>query len=148
MGINKATVTYWKKRGGSPSPEVLQKVAQYFNPSADALLELPSQPLVTEDALSHLEGRSPRKVLNQWTFQARMYNAARYVCTQPDMQVIQLVSFGCGTDAITTDEMRDILEQGGKLYTQLKIDDINNLGAVKIRIRSLMAAIEARKAQQ
>ena len=104
--------------------------------------------LVTEDALSHLEGRSPRKVLNQWTFQARMYNAARYVCTQPDMQVIQLVSFGCGTDAITTDEMRDILEQGGKLYTQLKIDDINNLGAVKIRIRSLMAAIEARKAQQ
>lgn len=51
MGINKATVTYWKKRGGSPSPEVLQKVAQYFNTSADALLELPSQPLVTEDAL-------------------------------------------------------------------------------------------------
>ena len=63
------------------------------------------------------------------------------------MQVIQLVSFGCGTDAITTDEMRDILEEGGKLYTQLKIDDINNLGAVKIRIRSLMAAIDAREEQ-
>jgi len=101
--------------------------------------------LVTEDALSHLEGYAPRKVLNQWTFQSRMYNAARYVCTQPDMQVVQLVSFGCGSDAVTTDEMRDILEQGGKLYTQLKIDDISNLGAVKIRIRSLMAAIEARK---
>ena len=101
--------------------------------------------LVTEDALSDLEGYAPRTVLNQWTFQSRMYNAARYVCTQPDMQVVQLVSFGCGTDAVTTDEMRSILEEGGKLYTQLKIDDISNLGAVKIRIRSLMAAIEARK---
>jgi predicted nucleotide-binding protein (sugar kinase/HSP70/actin superfamily) len=100
--------------------------------------------LVTEDALSYLEGYAPRRVLNQWTFQSRMYNAARYVCTQPDMQVVQLVSFGCGTDAITTDEMRSILEEGGKLYTQLKIDDISNLGAVKIRIRSLIAAIEAR----
>ena len=90
-------------------------------------------------------GLRPRKVLNQWTFQSRMYNAARYVCTQPDMQVVQLVSFGCGTDAITTDEMRSILEDGDKLYTQLKIDDISNLGAVKIRIRSLMAAIDARK---
>ena len=101
--------------------------------------------LVTEDALSYLEGYAPRKVLNQWTFQSRMYNAARYVCTQPDMQVVQLVSFGCGTDAITTDELRAILEDGGKLYTQLKIDDVSNLGAVKIRIRSLMAAMEARK---
>ena len=100
--------------------------------------------LITEDALSYLEGYESRKVLNQWTFQSRMYNAARYVCTQPDMQLIQLVSFGCGTDAITADEVRFILEQGGKLYTQLKIDDINNLGAVKIRIRSLMAAMEAR----
>ena len=59
--------------------------------------------------------------------------------------VVQLVSFGCGTDAITTDELRSILEKGGKLYTQLKIDDITNLGAVKIRIRSLMAAMDARK---
>jgi predicted nucleotide-binding protein (sugar kinase/HSP70/actin superfamily) len=77
-----------------------------------------------------------------------MYNAARYVCTQPDMQIIQLVNFGCGTDAITTDELRDIVEEGGKLYTQLKIDDISNLGAVKIRIRSLMAAMEARSAAE
>ncbi len=77
-----------------------------------------------------------------------MYNAARYVCTQPDMQLIQLVSFGCGTDAITADEVRAILEDGGKLYTQLKIDDINNLGAVKIRIRSLMAALDARNVQK
>ena len=101
--------------------------------------------LVTEDAVAWMEEKQPRQVLNQWTYHARMYNAANYVCTQPDMELIQLVSFGCGLDAITGDEMRSILERGGKLYTQLKIDDINNLGAVKIRIRSLMAAIQARK---
>ncbi len=100
--------------------------------------------IVSEDAVAYHEGYAPRKVLNQWTFQSRMYNAARYVCEQPDMELIQLVSFGCGTDAITGDEVRSILEGGGKLYTQLKIDDISNLGAVKIRVRSLMAAIEER----
>ncbi len=77
-----------------------------------------------------------------------MYNAARYVCTQTDMQLIQLVSFGCGTGAITGDEVRSILEEGGKLYTQLKIDDISNLGAVRIRVRSLMAAMEERDQNQ
>ena len=101
--------------------------------------------VVSEDAVAFHEEYAPRKVLNQWTFQARMYNAARYVCGQPDMELVQLVSFGCGTDAITGDEMRSILEEGGKLYTQLKIDDISNLGAVKIRIRSLIAAMEERK---
>ena len=101
--------------------------------------------LITEDCLSYRMGYEPRTVLNQWTFQSRMYNAARYVCTQSDMQMVQLVSFGCGTDAITTDELRTILEDGGKLYTQLKIDDISNLGAVKIRVRSLIAAMDARK---
>ena len=101
--------------------------------------------LVTEDAVFHHMDRQPRTVLNQWTYHARMYNAARYVCTQSDMAFIQLVSFGCGVDAITTDELRSILEDNGELYTQLKIDDISNLGAVKIRIRSLMAALEARE---
>ena len=103
--------------------------------------------LLTEDSVAWLEEKTPRQVLNQWTYHARMYNAAKYVCKQDDMELIQLVSFGCGLDAITGDEMRAILEEGGKLYTQLKIDDINNLGAVKIRIRSLMAAVEARKAK-
>jgi predicted CoA-substrate-specific enzyme activase len=103
--------------------------------------------LVTEDAVADQMDKAPRTVLNQWTYHARMYNAARYVCTQKDMELIQLVSFGCGVDAITGDEMRSILEEGGKLYTQLKIDDISNLGAVKIRIRSLIAAVEAREKQ-
>ena len=103
--------------------------------------------LVTEDAVFQHMGKEPRHVLNQWTYHARMYNAARYVCTQPDMAFIQLVSFGCGVDAITTDELRSILEEHGELYTQLKIDDISNLGAVKIRIRSLIAALDARDAQ-
>ena len=103
--------------------------------------------LITEDAVAWRMDKEPRTVLNQWTYHARMYNAARYVCTQEDMELIQLVSFGCGVDAITGDEMRSILEEGGKLYTQLKIDDISNLGAVTIRIRSLIAAIEARQKQ-
>ncbi len=101
--------------------------------------------LISEDSISHLVEKEPRKVLNQWTYQSRLYSAARYVCTQADMELIQLVSFGCGIDAITTDETRDILESGGKLYTQIKIDEITNLGAVKIRLRSLIAAVEARE---
>ena len=119
-----------------------------INHGIDELITSLGLVLVTEDALSGKFGRESRKVLNQWTYQARMYNAARYVCSQPDMQLVQLVSFGCGIDAITTDEMRSILEGCGKLYTQLKIDDINNLGAVKIRIRSLIAAIESREKSQ
>ncbi|SMC64809.1 acyl-CoA dehydratase activase-related protein [Papillibacter cinnamivorans] len=116
-----------------------------INHGIDELITSFDLALISEDALSHLVSKESRKVLNQWTYQARMYSAARYVCTQPDMHLVQLVSFGCGIDAITGDEMRDILERCGKLYTQLKIDDINNLGAVRIRIRSLLAAIDARE---
>ncbi|MDR0426167.1 MAG: acyl-CoA dehydratase activase-related protein [Clostridiales bacterium] len=96
---------------------------------------------VSEDAVSHLASPPPLEVLNQWTYHARLYRAAQYVTTQDDMALIQLVSFGCGIDAVTSDETRRILEAGGKLYTQLKIDEINNLGAVKIRLRSLIAAL-------
>ena len=81
-------------------------------------------------------------VLNQWTYHARLYAAAKYVTTRKDMELVQLVSFGCGVDAITTDEVREILESKNKIYTQIKIDEITNLGAVKIRIRSLLAALE------
>ena len=115
-----------------------------INHGIDELITSFGLVLISEDAISHILEKESRKVLNQWTYHARMYNAARYICTQPDMQMVQLVSFGCGTDAITTDELRTILETGGKLYTQIKIDDINNLGAVRIRIRSLIAAMESR----
>ena len=101
--------------------------------------------LITEDAVSPHMTRGKRTILNQWTYHSRLYAAAEYVCTQPDMQLMQLVSFGCGTDAVTTDEVREILESGGKIYTQIKIDEISNLGAITIRLRSLMAAVEARE---
>ncbi len=116
-----------------------------INHGIDELISSFDLVVISEDGLSHLMDKEPRKVLNQWTYQTRMYQAARYICSQPDMQLVQLVSFGCGIDAITTDELRDILETGGKLYTQLKIDDISNLGAVKIRIRSLIAAMQAKE---
>jgi predicted CoA-substrate-specific enzyme activase len=117
-----------------------------INHGIDELIASFNLVVITEDAVSHLSPRQTLRVLNQWTYHSRMYDAARYVTTQPDMQLVQLVSFGCGTDAITTDEMRAILEKGGKLYTQIKIDDISNLGAVRIRIRSLIAAMAHRKA--
>lgn len=98
--------------------------------------------VVTEDSVAHLAHTPKLGVLNQWTYHARLYRAAEYVSEQPDMQLIQLVSFGCGIDAVTSDEVRSILESKGKLYTQLKIDEINNLGAARIRLRSLVAAMK------
>ncbi|MBQ9097879.1 MAG: 2-hydroxyacyl-CoA dehydratase [Clostridia bacterium] len=99
--------------------------------------------VVTEDAVAHLASAPVRtKVLNQWTYHARLYNAARFVTEQENAELVQLVSFGCGIDAITTDEVRELLEEGGKLYTQIKIDEITNLGAVTIRLRSLLGALE------
>ena len=100
--------------------------------------------VVTEDAVACKEKKFPTKVLNQWTYHSRLYAAAKYVVDRADKRVnlIQLVSFGCGVDAITTDEVRGILHDGGKIYTQLKIDEITNLGAVRIRLRSLFAALD------
>ena len=98
--------------------------------------------VITEDSVAGLVRTPKLGVLNQWTYHSRLYRAAKYVTTQPDMQLIQLVSFGCGIDAVTGDEVRNILESRGKLYTQLKIDEINNLGAARIRLRSLVAAME------
>jgi predicted CoA-substrate-specific enzyme activase len=97
--------------------------------------------VITEDSIYRKASTPDLNVLNQWTYHSRLYRAAEYVTTQSDMQLVQLVSFGCGIDAITTDEVREILESRGKLYTQLKIDEINNLGAAKIRLRSLVAAM-------
>ncbi|MDR2421173.1 MAG: acyl-CoA dehydratase activase-related protein [Oscillospiraceae bacterium] len=116
-----------------------------INHGIDSLITSFGLVLITEDAVSGELGREPRGVLNQWTYQARMYNAARWTAERAGAELVQLVSFGCGTDAITGDEMRDILEGRGRLYTQIKIDDISNLGAARIRLRSLIAAMEERK---
>ncbi len=116
-----------------------------INHGIDTLITRMGATVVTEDALSDRVEPFRTSVLNQWTYHARLYAAAKYCDTQPDMDLVQLVSFGCGLDAITTDETRDILREGGKLYTQLKIDEITNLGAVRIRLRSLFAALEEKK---
>lgn len=111
------------------------------NHGIDQLLLQVGCAVIGEDAIAYKMEKQKRTVLNQWTYHARMYDAARYALTQKDMQVIQLVSFGCGLDAVTTDEIREILHDSDKIYTQIKIDEIANLGAVKIRIRSLLEAI-------
>ena len=101
--------------------------------------------VVSEDSVAHLAPVQHVKVLDQWTFHARLYRSARYAVEHDDVELVQLVSFGCGVDAITTDEVRSILEDNGKYYTQIKIDEITNLGAVKIRLRSLLGALEEKK---
>ena len=103
--------------------------------------------VISEDSISRHLKKEPTGVLNQWTYHARLYASARYIAAQPDMYLVQLVSFGCGVDAITTDEVREILESQGKIYTQIKIDEITNLGAVRIRMRSLFAAVEQQEAK-
>ena len=102
--------------------------------------------LFTEDSLpldTHPE--RPLRVLDQWVYHSRLYAAAELVRTRDDLELIQLNSFGCGLDAVTTDEVNEILEGSGKLYTLLKIDEVGNLGAVRIRIRSLLAAMKLRR---
>ena len=99
--------------------------------------------VVTEDSLAYTIDKFPVDVLNQWTYHSRMYAAAKYVAQSgdKDLNLVQLVSFGCGLDAITSDEVRAIIEASGKIYTQIKIDEIANLGTAKIRLRSLFDAI-------
>ena len=101
--------------------------------------------VVSEDSVAHLSPIQYVHVLDQWTFHSRLYRSAHFAVENDDVELVQLVSFGCGVDAITTDEVRSILEDGGKYYTQIKIDEITNLGAVKIRLRSLLGALEEKK---
>ena len=100
--------------------------------------------VVSEDSISYDTDVPVLSVYNQWTYHSRLYAAAAYACLHKDVSLVQLVSFGCGVDAVTTDEVRAILEHGKKLYTQIKIDEITNLGAVRIRLRSLIGALEER----
>lgn len=101
--------------------------------------------VLTEDSISHLaDVERPIRVLDQWMYHTRLYKAANFVKTQDNLDLIQLNSFGCGLDAVTTDQVSEILTNSGKIYTVLKIDEVNNLGAARIRIRSLISAIRVR----
>jgi predicted CoA-substrate-specific enzyme activase len=105
--------------------------------------------VLTEDAVSHLEKpERPLLVSDQWMYHSRLYAAAAYVRKQENLDLVQLNSFGCGLDAVTTDQVSDILTNSGKIYTCLKIDEINNLGSARIRIRSLLAALRVKDAQK
>ncbi len=111
----------------------------------DQLAESLGYVVVSEDCVADIESPVHTVVINQWIYHARLYNAAKYVSLHDDCQLVQLVSFGCGLDAITTDEVRSILEANGKLYTQIKIDEISNLGAARIRLRSMAGALEEQR---
>ena len=102
--------------------------------------------VLTEDSVSHLGSIDrPTIATDQWMYHTRLYRAAEYVKTREDLDLIQLNSFGCGVDAVTADQVRDILTGSGKIYTLLKIDEVNNLGAARIRVRSLIAALRVRE---
>ncbi len=105
--------------------------------------------VLTEDSVSHLgHPERPLIVSDQWMYHSRLYAAASYVKTVENLDLIQLNSFGCGLDAVTTDQVNDILSGSDKIYTCLKIDEVNNLGAARIRIRSLLSAIKVRERMQ
>ncbi|MGL6202209.1 MAG: acyl-CoA dehydratase activase-related protein [Lachnospiraceae bacterium] len=119
-------------------PEVHHGIPELINSYDIAVL--------TEDAISHLTPvERPLIVMDQWMYHSRLYAAANYVKTKDNLDLIQLNSFGCGLDAVTTDQVADILNGSDKIYTSLKIDEVNNLGAARIRIRSLLAAIRVRE---
>ena len=119
-------------------PEINHGIPELINSYGIAVL--------SEDSVSHLAAPDrPLIVSDQWMYHSRLYSAASYVRTRDDLDMIQLNSFGCGLDAVTTDQVSDILTGSGKIYTCLKIDEVNNLGAARIRIRSLIAAIRVRK---
>jgi len=119
-------------------PEVHHGIPELINSYDIAVL--------TEDAISHLAPvERPLNVMDQWMYHSRLYAAANYVKTKDNLDLIQLNSFGCGLDAVTTDQVSDILVGSGKIYTSLKIDEVNNLGAARIRVRSLLAALRVRE---
>lgn len=118
-----------------------------INHGIDKLINSFDLVVLTEDSIAHL-GKLPRpiRVLDQWVYHSRLYKAADFVGHQDDIEIVQLNSFGCGLDAVTTDQVEEICRSNNKLYTVLKIDEVSNIGAIKIRIRSLIAAMEEREA--
>lgn len=103
--------------------------------------------VLTEDSVAHLRALDSKqlRVVDQWAYHARLYRAAAFVAEQPNVELVQLVSFGCGLDAVTSDQVAELLQEKGKIYTLIKIDEGSNLGAIRIRIRSLKAALEDRE---
>ncbi|MBQ8556707.1 MAG: 2-hydroxyacyl-CoA dehydratase [Clostridia bacterium] len=102
--------------------------------------------VLTEDSIpADFKAEHPLRVMDQWVYHSRLYHAAEYVRTREDLELIQLNSFGCGLDAVTTDQVSEILEKSGKLYTLIKIDEVNSLGAARIRVRSLLSAMAQRE---
>ncbi len=112
------------------------------NHGIDKLIASKNAVVISEDCM-YSDSVTRTNVLNQWTYHARMYAIAEATAKEPDIDLVQLVSFGCGLDAVTADEVREILTKQNKLYTQIKIDEIVNLGAVNIRLKSLFAALDA-----
>ena len=103
-------------------------------------------PIISEDMIYHLPTKSEKiSVVNQWSYHARLYHAAHFAAEHKNLTLIQLSSFGCGLDALTTDQVKEILENHGKIYTMIKLDEVSNLGAAKIRLRSLLAALKRKK---
>ena len=117
-----------------------------INHGIPALIASYGLDVFTEDSLPlDYTPQRPLRVVDQWVFHSRLYQAAEFVGKHPALELIQLFSFGCGLDAVTTDQVQEILEKYGKLYTLLKIDEVNNLGAARIRVRSLLAAMRMRE---
>ena len=117
-----------------------------INHGIDKLIASFDMVVLSEDSVAHLaDFERPIRVLDQWMYHSRMYRAATFVAQTDDIELVQLNSFGCGLDAVTTDQVEEILEKSNKLYTVLKIDEVNSLGAAKIRIRSLKAAMDERE---
>ena len=99
--------------------------------------------VLTEDSVCNLNKENlDLRVVDQWTYHSRLYRAAEFVTTQPDLELIQLTSFGCGLDAVTSDQVAELLQARGKIYTLIKIDEASNLGPIRIRIRSLKATVK------
>ena len=150
----RARADYIIKKAGEEGKQLIVLAGRPYhldneiNHGINKLLTSLNLAVLSEDAVYDRAEQVKVNVLNQWTYHARLYRAAQYCCGQENVNLVQLVSFGCGIDAITTDEVRSIMEKNGKLYTQIKIDEINNLGVVKIRLRSMLAAIEESKRRQ
>ncbi len=150
----RARADYIIKKAGEEGKQLIVLAGRPYhldneiNHGINKLLTSLNLAVLSEDAVYDRAEQVKVNVLNQWTYHARLYRAAQYCCGQENVNLVQLVSFGCGIDAITADEVRSIMEKNGKLYTQIKIDEINNLGVVKIRLRSMLAAIEESKRRQ